>query len=155
MDFNITLVGVIILLVIFIPVLYLIFIASGKTKKIKNKIMHHARTHQINPNKLEVVGAVVMGLDETTKKLIYTYLHNPVENFKIVSLQDLKHAAARVRKHSDGDILWAGLELTDQSATHEIAFYRDESDDDASRDPQVCFQDAKKWEHLLRPYLKA
>lgn len=153
MDFNITLVGIIILLVIFIPVLYMIFIASGSTKKAKKEVLELLKTKNANADTIEVIGNTVIGLDSNSKKMIYAKKKNPKEFYQIYDMEDLKSIQARSRKRSDKTVLWVGLELTGKVENSEIPFYIDESDEDSVKDPDACFQDAIRWEKRLLPLL--
>lgn len=155
MNINVTLVGVVILVVILVPILYMIFVGSGAASKAKKKLVQLAKAKGGNPTQIDVIGNAVLGVDKTSKKLFYTRKNNPEGEFQMFEIEQLKSAVARVRKHSDGDFLWVGLDVNDKNQNFEIPFYIDESDDDASRDPQACLQDAKKWENLLRPMIKS
>lgn len=154
MDLNITLVGVIILLAVFIPVLYMIFISSGSNKKAKKLVIQLSKAQGANPQTVEVIGNTVIGLDTVSKKLIYTQKQNPEAHFKLIDLNDLKNAYARTKKYADHSVSWVGLELVSKTANYEIPFYIDDAEDGHSRDPEVCLQDAKKWENAIRPLLK-
>lgn len=153
MDFNITLVGIVILLVVFVPVFYMIFIASGSTKKAKKAVSELLQTNNANADTIEVIGNTVIGLDSNSKKLIYAKKQNPKELYQIFDIDDLKSIQARIRKRSDKSVIWVGLELSGKSENSEIPMYIDDSDEDSAKDPEACFQDAIRWEKQLQPLL--
>lgn len=153
MDFNVTLVGIIILLFVFIPVFYMIFIASGGTKKAKKEIAQIFKSNNATADIIEVVGNTVIGFDKDSRKLIYAQKKNLKESFIIFDLEDFKSIHAKIRKGNDKSIFWVGLELTGKSENQEITFYNDDSDEDSTRDPQVCFQDSVRWEKLLQKHV--
>lgn len=153
MDTNVTLVGVIILLVIILPVLYMIFVSSGSEKKAKKTIMQLSQAKGANPQKMEVIGNTIIGLDDVSKKLVYSLKENPEKNFHIFDLAELKDCHARTQKLNDTTLSWVGLELVTTSGKHEISFYEDDSEDGHSRDPQVCLLDARRWADTIRPLL--
>lgn len=153
MDMNITLVGIVILLVVFVPVFYMIFIASGSNKKAKKTVSEILKSKNAKADSLEVIGNTVIGLDSHSGKMIFAKKENPKELYKIYDINDLKNIQARIRKRTDKSVLWVGLELTGKEDNSEIPFYIDDSDEDSARDPEACFQDAIRWEKKLRPLL--
>lgn len=151
MDFDITVVGIIILLTIVIPVAYIIILSAGKAKKARNAIVSLAKEAGISPEKIEVIGNLILALDRNNKKLMYSYKDNLEKHFKVIPLSDLRGAQGRSRKNPDGSIAWVGLELVGKTGNSEITFYRDDTDDETSRDPLVCLQDTKRWETEILP----
>ncbi len=152
MEFNATLVGVIVLLLIFVPVGYLIATSSGKSKKIKKSFLDLSKIKGLNVEESEVIGNLVIGVDESSKKLAFTTCHKLNEDYKIVDLNAIKDCRAKSVKHSDKTLEWAGLELVEKSGRMEIPFYID-SEESISKDPMVYLQDAKRWENTIRPLL--
>ncbi len=155
MDINVTLVGVVILLTIFIPIGYMVLISSGSIKKAKKSIVELSKSQGANPQMVEVIGNAVIGLDNVSKKLVYTQKQNPETHFKVIEINDLKNVYARSTRFNDKSLSWVGLELVGKTKKYEIPFYIDNAEDGHSRDPEVCLQDAKKWEHTIRPLLQA
>lgn len=154
MFLNVTFVGIIILLAILIPVLILVFASSGTIKKAKKTVARLSQSQGANPKDFEVIGNTIIGLDEASKKLVYSVIQNPEQNFKIIDLADLKECHARSKKHNDGILSWAGLELVNKPNSYEITFYDDDAEVGHSRDPQICLRDAKRWAETIRPLLK-
>ena len=155
MGSNPTLVGIIIILLIFVPVGYLILSASGKDKKVKKSVMQLSQTNGIELKNIEVIGNCVIGVDEVSKKLVYTSKRNPSADFKIINMEDVKDCRAKSIKQSDKTLDWVGLELIEKTGRKEIPFYNENDENELSKDPFVCLQDAKRWEGTLRPLLKA
>lgn len=155
MEFNSTLVGVIVLLLILIPVGYLIVISSGKNKKLKKSLMDLSKTKGINLKDIDVIGNLLIGLDDVSKNLVYTSKLNLANDFKVVNLQEVKDCRAKSIKQGDKTLDWVGLEVVGKSGKLEIPFYMEIDETGLSKDPFVCLQDAKRWENTLRPLLRA
>ena len=155
MELSATLVGIIITLLMLVPVAYLIMSASGKDKKIKKSVIQLSQTNGIQLKNIDVIGNLVIGVDEASKKLVYTSKKNPSVDFKIVNLEDLKDCRAKSIKNTEKTLDWVGLELVEKTGKREIPFYIETADDELSKDPFVCLQDAKRWESTLRLLLKA
>ena len=86
MEFNSTLVGIIITLVMLVPVVFLIMNASGKDSKVRKSVAKLSQTNGINLKTIDVIGNCVIGVDEVSKKLVYTSKRNPSADFKILNM---------------------------------------------------------------------
>jgi hypothetical protein len=155
MELNPTLVGVIIIALIFVPIAYLIMSASGKDKKTKKSVSELSETNGIKLDEIDIIGNLVIGVDEVSKKLIYTSKRNISSDFKIINMAEVSACRAKTIKQGDKTLDWVGLEFMENSGKLEIAFYIETDDDGPAKDPYVCLQDAKRWEEKLRPFLKA
>lgn len=155
MDIKVTLVGVIILLVVFLPIIYMIVIASGNTKKAKKQFIEISKSKGATPAVVEVLGNTILGLDNTSKTVMYADKKNIGNSYCNVDLSTLKNVLATTQRNNDKSLLYVGLELVGTSEKFEIPFYNDDSDEDLSRDAEVCYQDAKRWENTLRPLLES
>ena len=155
MEISSSLIGVIILLLIAVPVGYMIMSAGGANKKIKKSVVQLSQSNGIQLKNIDIIGNLVIGVDEVSKKLVYTSKTNPSGDFKIIAMEDIKDCRAKIIKQSEKTLDWVGLELVEKTGRKEIVFYDEHADDDFSKDPFVCLQDAKRWEDTLRPLLKA
>lgn len=156
MELNSTLVGFVIILLIFVPIGYLIFNAASGDKKVKKSVSKLSQSNGINLSDIEVIGSFVIGLDTTSKKLIYATKKNFSNDFQIIDMAEIKTCHTKTLMHNKKTLDWVGLELVGAAGKKEIPFYVENDEDDSlSKDPFVCLQDAKKWEGKLRPYLKA
>lgn len=155
MEFNATLVGVIITVLMLVPVVFLIMNSSGKDNKVKKSISQFSQNNGINLKTIDVIGNCVIGMDAISKKLVYTSKRNPSEDFKIINLEDVKDCRAKSIKQTEKTLDWVGLELVEKTGRREIAFYNEHDENELSKDGFVCLQDAKRWEDLIRPLLKA
>lgn len=155
MELNTTLIGVIILLLIFVPVGYLIFNTTGQDKKARKIVSQLSQTKGIQVKNIEVIGNCVIAVDEASKKLVYTSKTNPNADFKIVDMSVIKEIRAKSIKQNDKTFDWVGLELVEKTGRFEIPFYLENDEDGFTRDPFVCLQDAKRWEGVLKPLMKA
>lgn len=155
MEFSATLVGIIITLALLGPVIFLIMKSSGKDSKMKKFVSQLSQTNGINLKNIEVIGNCVIGLDEVSKKLVYTSYRNPSADFKIVDLQDVKDCRAKFIKENVTTLEWVGLEIVEKAGKLEIPFYNEHDENELAMNPFACLQDAKRWETTLRPLLKA
>ncbi|MCB0466418.1 MAG: hypothetical protein KDC78_12210 [Aequorivita sp.] len=155
MEFSATLVGIIITLLMLVPVAYLIMVSSGKDNKVKKSVSQLSQSNGINLKTIDVIGNCVIGVDETSKKLVYTSKRNPSADYKIVNMEDVKDCRAKSIKQTEKTLDWVGLELVEKTGKLEIPFYNEHDENEISKDAFVCLQDAKRWENTLRPLLKA
>lgn len=154
MKFDSTLVGIIIILLIFVPVGYMILNASGKNKRIIKSLANLPQAKGLNLKTVDVIGNLVIGVDESTRKLVYTSTKNINQDLKIIDLNDVKDCHAKSIKQTDKTLDWVGLELIGKHGKREIQFYSEHDESGLTKDPFVCLQDAKRWENTLRPFLK-
>ncbi|WP_026451193.1 hypothetical protein [Aequorivita capsosiphonis] len=155
MEISASLIGVIILLLIAVPVGYMIISAGGVNKKVKKSVVQLSQSNGIQLKDIDIIGNLVIGVDAISRKLVYTSKKNPSDDFKIVDMEDVKDCHAKTIKQSDKTLDWVGLEFIEKTGKKEIVFYDERADDEFSKDPFVCLQDAKRWEGTLRPLLKA
>ncbi|HPE82545.1 MAG: hypothetical protein KDC94_03490 [Aequorivita sp.] len=155
MEFSSTLVGIIITLVMLVPVAYLIMASSGTENKVKKSVKQLSQSNGIQLKNIDFIGNCVIGVDEVSKKLVYTSKRNPSADFKIVNLEDVKDCRAKSIKQTDKTLDWVGLEIVDKVGRCEISFYNEYDENELSKDAFMCLQDAKRWENTLRPLLKA
>ena len=155
MELSSTLVGIIITMVMLVPVAFLIMNSTGKDKKVMKSVKQLSQTNGINLKNIEVIGNCVIGVDEVSKKLVYTSKRNPSADFKIINMEDVKDCRAKTIKQNEKTLDWVGLEFVEKSGRSEIAFYNEHDENELSKDGFVCLQDAKRWESTLRPLLKA
>jgi len=155
MELGSSLIGLIIFLLIALPVGYMIVSASGANKKVKKSVIQLSQSNGIQLKNMDIIGNLVIGVDEVSKKLVYTSKKNPSADFKIVNMEDVKDCRAKSIKQNDKTLDWVGLEIVDNTGKKEITFYNEYDDEELSKDPYVCLQDAKRWETTLRPLLKA
>jgi len=155
MEMNTTLIGIIILLLIFVPVGYLIINTTGQDKKTKKTVSQLSQTMGIHVKNIEVIGNCVIAVDETSKKLVYSSKTNPNADFKIIDMVEVRDCRAKSIKQTDKTLDWVGLELIEKTGKVEIPFYIENDEEGFTKDPFVCLQDAKRWEGTLKPLLKA
>lgn len=155
MEMNTTLIGIIILLLIFVPVGYLIINTTGQDKKAKKTVSQLSQTMGIHVKNIEVIGNCVIAVDETSKKLVYSSKTNPNADFKIIDMVEVRDCRAKSIKQTDKTLDWVGLELIEKTGKVEIPFYIENDEEGFTKDPFVCLQDAKRWEGTLKPLLKA
>lgn len=155
MEISASLIGVIILLLVAVPVGYMIVSAAGAEKKVKKSVVQLSQSKGIQLKSIDVIGNLVIGVDSVSKKLVYTSKKNPSNDFKIVNMEDVKDCRAKSIKQTDKTLDWVGLEIIEKTGKKEITFYNEYDEEELSRDPFVCLQEAKRWEETLRPLLKA
>lgn len=155
MQFNSTLVGVIILFLIFVPVIYMIVNASNANKKVAKSLSKLSEAQGIILKNIDVIGNLVIGIDEKAKKLVYSSKRNIENDLNIVDLDLVKDCRTKSIKESEKTLQWVGLELMEKQGKREIQFYCENDESGLTKDPYMCLQDAKRWENTMRPLLKA
>lgn len=155
MELGSSLIGIIIFLLIAIPVGYMIMSASGANKKVKKSVVQLSQSKGLQLKNIDVIGNLVIGVDEISKKLIYTTKRNPSADFVVVDMADVKDCRVKSVKQSDKTLDWVGLEIVEKTGRKEITFYNELDEEGLTKDPFVCLQDAKRWEENLKPLLKA
>lgn len=154
MQFDSTLIGIFILLIIFVPVIYMIINASKTNKKVTQTLSKISQTHGINLKDIDVIGNLVIGVDGDSKKLVYSTKENLENDLRIVNLKEVKDCRAKSVKESEKTLQWVGLELFEKQGKREIQFYSENDESGFTKDPFVCLQDAKRWESAMKPLLK-
>lgn len=149
MEFNSTIVGFIILLVIFGPVGYLIVKSSGKDGKAKKKLLKLAQDQGANLKDIEIIGNLVIGIDDTNKKLVFSKKTNLLNDFKVIDIHSLSGCRTKTIHSQNKNLDWVGLELTNHVQKHEIEFYDEQDESCPGLDPFATEQDAKRWEKLI------
>jgi len=69
MEFNASIVGLIVLLLIFVPIVFLMLNASGPNNKVKKAASKLSETNGIKLKNFEVIGNCVIGVNTVSKKL--------------------------------------------------------------------------------------
>lgn len=149
MQFNSTIVSLIILLVIFGPVGYLIIKSSGKDAKIKKKLLKFAKNKGAIPTEIEIIGNLVIGLDEINKKLVFTNKNNLDYDLKIIDISTLSGIRTKTISSKNESLDWVGLELSNHTEKEEIEFYNDQDDSGPILEPLATKQNALRWEKRI------
>lgn len=155
MEINITFIGVVLMLLIVVPVTYLIITAGGKEKKMRKTISQLSQNNGIQLKNIDFIGNCIIAVDEVSKKLVYSSKTNPTGDFKIINMEEVQDCRAKSINQNKKTLDWVGLEFVEKTGRREIPFYIESNDEEYTRDPFVCLQDAKRWESTLRPLLKA
>ncbi|MCG2430567.1 hypothetical protein [Aequorivita xiaoshiensis] len=155
MEISASLIGLIILLLIAVPVGYMIVNASGLDRKVKKTIDSLSEKNGIRLDNVEILGNVVIGVDPNTKKMVYSTKKNPVADFTIVNMEEVKACQVKSVKQTEKTLDWVGLEIINNTGNKEITFYNEYDDEELSTDPYISLQNAKRWENTLRQLLKA
>lgn len=153
MEFNATIVGFIILLVIFGPVGYLIVKSSGKDGKSKKKLIKLAQEQGAKPTEIEIIGNLMIGLDPTNKKLILSNKNQLADSFRIVDINNLSGIRTKTVGTKNNNLDWVGLELSNHNSKEEVEFYNEDDDSCPGIDAFATEQDAKRWEKLISPLI--
>lgn len=154
MNTKIVLLDVIIFLVILIPIAFLIIYTMGSDKKVKRNINKLCNQQGIHLDHIEINGDLVLGLDNTNKKLVCSERKNTEDNFQVFDLKSLSDCKVKVLKLANKTTDWVGLELVSAEDKKEIPFYIENDDDGPASDPKIREQQAIKWERLIKPHLK-
>lgn len=149
------LISAILFALIFIPLFYLVSIGSRQEKKVRKAIQKLCDQNKINLTELELSGDLILGIDPSQKKLIYSSRKHISEKFEIIDLT-LQHDCKIKTLKTQGKFLeWVSLELVNSNQKKEIIFYQENEEDVPVTDPNKCLKDAEKWQRLILPLLKA
>lgn len=155
MELSATAIGVIIVLVMMLPVIYLIVTASGKDKKVIRTIKKLSQGQGVNLTVVDIVGNCVIGLDPASRKLVYATKSHPDNGLRIIDIENVKDFRAKSIRQTDKTLDWVGLEIVETTGKSEIPFYNEHDENELATDAFVCLQNAKRWENTVRPLLKA
>ena len=149
------LISAILFALIFIPLFYLVSIGSRQEKKVRKAIQKLCDQNKINLTELELSGDLILGIDSTQKKLIYSSRKNISESFEIIDLTLHNECKLKTLKTKGKYIEWVCLELATTHSKKDIIFYQENEEDAPVTDPNKCLKDAEKWQKLILPLLKA
>ena len=155
MEINSLITDIILILSIIVPIAYLVIYTTGRDKKAKREVTKLCNANKLTLDNFEIHGDLILGIDSIKKKLIQSSRKQIGKDFQIIDLPSIKECRVKTIKHSQKTIDWVGLELTGSDAIKDIAFYLEDDENSPGKDPQMCLQQAKNWEQLIIPLLKA
>lgn len=141
--------------IVFSPIVYLVITTSRKEKKVKNAILKLAKANLLILKHLDLNGDLIVGLDATQKKLIYSSRKKISENFEIIDLNEQTSCVIKTQRTPKKYLEYVGIQLISPKTQKEIVFYAENEDDSPTTDPQMCLKEAEKWQLLIKPLLKA
>lgn len=153
MELNTILVGSIILLAMFIPVVYMIMNASGSDKKAKKTLSKLASSKNISLNNIDVHGNVVFGLNEKSKHLVFSYKTDISSNFQKIDLKNIKSSRVKTTYVGEKSLEMVTLELIGNKEDFSLIFYDDNDEDNHAIDPEIALQNARDLESKVRGLL--
>ncbi len=149
MELTSIFVGLIIVFIIFAPIIYFIVSLSATEKKIKKSFLILAKSHNIHPNQVDVNGSLVIGIDSSSKKLVFSKKESLANNFEIIDLSKLDECKVKTLNHTNNTIDWVA-ELLEGKLRREIAFYIEDNNDEISGNPKLSLESAKHWEQSIK-----
>ncbi len=150
MELSMSVLGAIILFIMFAPIAYLIYNISSEKKKLKKTFLNLAKDRNIAPNQIDIIGKLLIGIDSNSKKLVYGKIENLVESFDVINLNALKDCKVKTIQNTNKIMDWVGLEMLEGNLRKEIAFYIESNNEAISGNPEVCLESAKRWENTIR-----
>lgn len=155
METKSLIIDIILFLIIAVPLAVLVIYTINGDKRIKRKVNTLCKANNIALGSFDIHGNVVLGLDTTATKLILSNRKQIDTEFQIIELSSLKDCRVKTIKLTPKTTDWVGLELLGANTKKDIAFYEEKDEDNPATDPQVCMQQAIRWEKLIKPHLKA
>ncbi|MFD1094448.1 hypothetical protein [Salegentibacter chungangensis] len=157
MDTSSLIMGVILLMLFFTPVLYLIFNQSATERKSLKKLKNIESEFKLKLQHKELSNSLVLGLDPESKKLVVAEPQKDME-YDIIDLSKVRDCTVS-RNYTGGRsekemTTRVGLELLSRNGQEkitEILFY--DEDDEHSYDPENKLFLAKKWDSLIREHI--
>lgn len=155
MKISILLVSTILFLSIFLPLTYLVLKSSGAEKKIKKALLKIGKEHQLALDSIELHGSLILALDSTQKKLLYTTRNSLLSNVQIIDLLSLSDCQVRTLRVGGKYLESVSLELINSNSKQSIVFYEEQQDDGPVTEPMSSLVEAEKWKKLIQPLLKS
>ena len=155
MDSSTIIISAILLAATFLPIIYLITQTSRKEKKIKKSIQKLCELNKLTLSELDINGDLILGIDQTNKKLVCTHRKQLSEKFEIIDLNLQSDCKIKTLRAQGKHLEWVGLELANNTSKKEIVFYQEDEDDVPVVDPHKCLKEAEKWQNMIKPLLKA
>ena len=112
---------------IFLPIIYLVIQTSGKEKKIRKSIQKLCELNKLTLSELDINGDLILGIDQTNKKLVCTHRKQISEKFEIIDLNLQSDCKIKTLRTHDAPVV----------------------------DPHKCLKAAEKWQNIIKPLLKA
>jgi hypothetical protein len=155
MEIKSLIIDIILFAAIAMPLAFLVIYTLNGEKRIKRRINTLCKANNIALANFDVHGNVILGIDTSNSKLILSNRKQIENEFQIIELSSLKECRVKTVKLTPKTTDWVGLELLGANTKKDIAFYEEQDDDNPATDPQVCMQQAIRWEKLIKPHLKA
>lgn len=155
MEINSLITDIVLASFIIVPIAYLVIHTTGRDRKAKKEVTKLCTANNLTLNIFEINGDLILGIDSVNRKLIQSNRKQIEKDFQIIDLPSIKECRVKTIKLSKKTIDWVGLELISSNAIKDIQFYREDDESSPGLDPQVCSQQAKNWEKLINPLLKA
>jgi hypothetical protein len=155
METKSLIIDIILFLIIALPLAFLVIYTVSGEKRIKRKIINLCKANNITLGNFDIHGNVILGIDSSNSKLILSNRKKIDEAFQIIEFNSLKECRVKTVKLTPKTIDWVGLELLGIDSVKNIPFYEEQDEDNPSTDPQICMQQAIKWEKIIKPLLKA
>ncbi len=162
MEFKSVAIGVILILLFVVPILFMIFRQSTKDKRRLKKLKDLGTQNQMTLDYYELSNSLLLGLDNSSKKLIIVEPQNAME-FDIIDLSKIDSSSISKKSHPETNkhtgkepLIRVCLELIKnhpKQKVAEIVFY--DEDDESNMDADVQLVLAKKWDNLIRMNLSA
>lgn len=155
MDTSTLIISAILLVATFLPIIFLITQTSRKEKKIRKSIQKLCDLNKITLSELDLNGNLILGIDQTQKKLVCSSRNELSEKFEIIDLSNQIECKIKTLRTQGKHLEWVGLELVNTTSKKDIVFYQEDEDDAPIVDPHKCLKEAEKWQNIIKPFLKA
>lgn len=153
MDIQSMLLAIFLLLVFMIPILYVIISNLASEKRKLKTINKHCKEHNINVKSLDIIGNVIIGMDDEFKNLVVSNRLKINESFQIIPLSELKSCSLKTIRVKNKALDTVELDLIGKDFTKEIFFYKEE-DESIVADGEACLNDASQWEKTIKTKLQ-
>lgn len=155
MKISILLVSTILFLSIFLPLAYLVLKSSGAEKRVKKALQRIGKEHELSLDSIELHGNLILALDGTQKKLLYTTRQSMNSNVQIIDLRNLSDCQIRTLRVKGQYLESVSLELINSNSKQSIVFYEELQDDGPVTDAMSSLAEAEKWKKLIQPLLRS
>jgi len=154
MELNSTIIGLVIFVLFFGPIIYAIVQSASKEKRIAKTIKNLSKPQGINITNLEVIGNAVIGIDEVSKKLVISNTRDLEGNFEVIDITKLKECRTKSQRLKNKIVEFVELELVGDNFVKDIIFYTENEEDTPVTDSATCLHQAEIWEKTINSQLR-
>lgn len=154
MDISVVIMGVVFLALIIAPFVWASIKRKGKYKNEIEGIKKLAQLQQVKPENIEVINNLILGLDESTGKMVWSTMDNLEKNFEVIDLKEYKTCLVK-NALGDKGYRQVALELNGKNKNKVFELFRAEEGVWPEKDAQKCREEAEKWIKRIDPFLQA
>lgn len=154
MDIPVVIMGLLFLVLIAAPFVWVNMRRKGKYKKEKEGIKKLAQAQQVNPKSIEVINNLILGLDESTGKMVWSTMDNVEKNFEILDLNEYQTCLVK-NALGDSGYRQVAIALNSKNKSRIFELFKAEEGVWPEKDAHSCREEAEKWVARIDPFLRS